>query len=366
MEPSTPKNSRWIQKEIDKWKALPEDSLMLEVKEVTDSGNHWEFVKNIYPMINDSKLKNRIDALLLNAVTKFPFEKESYIFGARAIYICAKLHLPQAKEVILKVIRKIGEPLNVPDPAVLPYLNDALKELKLLETAEFLSKELDMLAGMQKSEERYWKYASALSALEEVDKERSNFYRNKFELYPAYKPAFEWDRLSDEELKIEIRKNIQGLGGWQAYHYLSFIPEYYTKLENSETKKKVDGILIELMSEVGYGVGERSIHICSNLRLENITERVLGIIGKTDQMFEIIRKSPVAEDWSTYIDYIREINNAVRFLNIVEAKDFLVKQLGPLDNPVPQPVTKEFYLYHLAQSALDTLKKIDPELAKKY
>lgn len=367
MEGLAPKNEQEIKKMIENWKKLSDALLTSEIRSISDSGNHWEFVKSIYPMVNDPKLKERINALLLNAAAKLPDEKETYEFSAKAIYICAKLHLPQAAEVLINLLKKIGDPSKVQDPAILPYLNDAIKELKLSAAAQFLSKELDALVGIQKSDyERYWKYASALSALEEIDEERSRLYRDKFALYPAYKPASEWSQLSDEELQAEIRKNLQGLGGWEADRYLSFIPEYYRKLNDNETRKRVNGVLIKLMSEVAYGVGERAIYVSSSLFLDNTAQRILEIVGKTDRIFEIISKSPVVEDWSTYIGYLRELNNAVSRLNLVEAKDFLVKQLAPLRSPLPKPVTKEYYLYHLAQTALEALKKIDPELAKKY
>lgn len=367
MKISQSKNRQEGQNEIDKWNTFSDSTLISEIKRLSDSGNHWEFVKSTYPLIKDSKLKERINALLLEAAMRLPVEKKTYEFSAKAIYICAKLHLPQSAEVILKVIKDIEEPSNIHDPSVLPYLNDAIKELRLSEATEFLSKQLDALAGIKRSDhERYWKYASALFALEVIDVERSKLYRHKLELHPAYKPVSEWSQLRDDELKIEIRKNIQGVGGWEGERYLSFIPECYEKLDDDEFRQRVDKILVELMSEVAYGVGERAIYVCSNLPLANIRERILEIIRKTDRMFEIINKSPVVEDWSTYIGYIRELDNAVRQLNLVEAKDFLTKQLSPLEKPSPKPVTKEYYLYYLAKSALDALKRIDPKLAKQY
>ncbi len=181
---------------------------------------------------------------------------------------------------------------------------------------------------------------------------------------PTFKPISEWIQLTYEELKEEIKKNIMGFGmGGSTAHY-HFAGEYKKKVDNTELKQSVDSILLELIGDIIYG--GRAIFICTDLRIEGAKEKICSALKKADDLFERMKQTPAVKDWSTYFGYLWELNSAVGRLNIEEAKDFLIKQLYPLKGPMPEPVTKEYYLYHLAKSALEALRKIDPESVKKY
>lgn len=179
----------------------------------------------------------------------------------------------------------------------------------------------------------------------------------------ALLPLSEWAHLNEVDLRKEIIKKI--MNGETAYAY--FIDEYRQKIENSDIKNGVDKILLDLIDQVDSGVGEQALLVCVHLMLIGIKEKILAILPKIEALCGNIQKNPFVEKCGIQIQYLFEFNLAVRRLNLKEAKDFLVKQLGPVKGLSPQPgVTKEFYLYQLAQSALDALKKIDPELAKKH
>ncbi len=184
--------------------------------------------------------------------------------------------------------------------------------------------------------------------------------------YPVYRPISEWPELNDEDLKEEVRKNIMGFGmGGSTSHY-QFIQDYHETIERSELKESVDRILLELIDDSARG-GDRAIYISTDLKLTGVKEKLIASIGKAMQLFETMQKNPSMEEWGIQIQYFLQLNSSIMRLNIKEARELLVKQLDPLQWAPPSPgPNKEYYLYHLAQSALEVLKKIDPELAKGY
>ncbi len=183
---------------------------------------------------------------------------------------------------------------------------------------------------------------------------------------PIYRPISEWNCLSKEDLREEIKKKILGFGmGGSTAHY-QFVTEYQKKIKNTELEQRVNKILLELVDDVKSDAGGRAVYICATLQLEDAKERILLAIQKSNDIFIVIEKTTLGTDWSICFQYLKDLDWAVGILNIIEAKDFLTKQLDPLKGPMPEPVTKEYYLYHLAKSALEALRKIDPESAKKY
>lgn len=184
--------------------------------------------------------------------------------------------------------------------------------------------------------------------------------------YPVDRSISEWPELNDEDLREEVRKSITGfgMGGSTAHH--QFIRDYHETIVGSELKKKVDRILLELMSDSFRG-GDRAMYIATDLKLTGVKEELIASIGKAMQLFETLQPNPSMEEWGIQIQYFLQFNSSILQLNIKEARELLVKQLGPLQGPLPSPgPNKEYYLYHLAKSALEVLKKIDPELARKY
>lgn len=182
----------------------------------------------------------------------------------------------------------------------------------------------------------------------------------------ANRPIFEWSQLTEDNLREEIKRRISGFGMSGSTAHFHFVQEYHKEIEHTEIKQKVDKILLEFIDDIN-DTGDRAIYICSDLQLKGTKEKILAVISKADKLFERIAKARLAKDWSIYIEYLRELNTAVYRLNITEAKDFLVKQIGYLSRKqVLEPMTKEFYLHHLAQSALESLKKVDPRFSSKY
>lgn len=368
----SPARRRYHQELIRQWERLPDEQLKEQLCEsITMTGDaHWELAKAIYPMIQDRTLTDRIKRILLGVASDVSIEKMSLEVNGRAVEVCALLSFSKTRETILDLIKKIGEPSSLKDPTYLPYLNTAIKELQLREAIKFLCDELEVIPKLKEPRDEYlWCYRSAIWALEVIDPNLARSYINKFELYPVYRALHEWNDLTYDELREEIKKNISGWGMAASSSHLNFISEFYKEIENIELKKRVDKVLIELMGEIKKDVGGRAIYICSTLRLEHSRDKILEILGKTDAIFKTIKETSKAIEWSTCITYLMELNNAIGLLNVddAKAKEFLIKQLPTLKSAVPQPMTKEYYLYYQsAPAALSALRKIDPELAKGY
>lgn len=169
-------------------------------------------------------------------------------------------------------------------------------------------------------------------------------------------PLSEWPSLSERDLKLEVSKRIIY---WETPNH--YFIEPYQQIEHSNLKDKVDKILLDLIGQFNDGVGEKALYVCVHFRLRGLSEKILALLPQAEALYSDIKKNPVKEEWGIQIQYLLEFNSAVKALGLKEGRDFLVKQLNPLKAAPPQPATKEFYLYQLAQFASDALKKIDLE-----
>ncbi len=354
---------------VMQWKDLPYDKLVREIDAISGSGNHWEFVRTVYPLIQDPETKQKVNETLLKIAEEYSCPSSFFDLRMRAVYLCAKLKLPGIEKIILNYLRTLEDPANIKNrPPSLGFLNTAIRDLRIEEASDFLIKELNVFLSLDDSErERYWHLTGALYALDVIKPELADYYRSRIGWRRAYKTVSEWNQLNCNELKEEIEKNILGMGMEGSTRFYSFIPEYYEQIKDHKLKKRVDKILLELIDNVESGVGGRMIYVCSRMELEGIREKVRRIAGKSDYLFGKIEQASEARDWNCYIEYITELNDAIGRLNMVELKDFLLKQLSSLRQPPPPPLTKEYYLHYMcARSALKALKQISPELVKGY
>ncbi len=195
-------------REIEKWKLLPEALLKQELGEMivgrawTSSGSHWVFIKRVYPSIQDSKLKERIHSILLTFAANPPFlpdlTKSEDLFdldlSGRALYICANLKLEGTREAMLKVIETMGDPVPFEDHSYLLWVNQSLKEFpiqKIKKVERFLTQQLDALPATwfefvnnpqnaSLDRQRVFIFASAQDALKVVNPAIGATYAFKF------------------------------------------------------------------------------------------------------------------------------------------------------------------------------------------
>ena len=189
-----------IKEMISTWKSMAPDVLRQQVIETilgqgwTSSGSHWMFVMEVYPLIDDAELKFRVDTILLDKASKIAFDAEALEISGRAIYACAKLSLPRAREVILKLVEKVGDPVMFKYPLYLSWLNQAIKELPIANTESFLVKQLDAIpstwfdyvSNPQNAQDsnfhKYWAFVSAHGALKLINANLATFYGEKLGL----------------------------------------------------------------------------------------------------------------------------------------------------------------------------------------
>jgi hypothetical protein len=362
-----------LKRRITRWKRLSFDELMHEIDALTDSGGSQQFVNTIYPIIQDTETKKKIDEALLRIAADYALDPEHFELGIRVLFVCALLKLPGIENLTLKVINAVDDNVGIEEAgAALFHLNMAIQALHLERAVGFICKELDAFLKIPLSQRNhYWYLREAYVVLKSLNPDLARTYLQKLEWNPAI-PVSEWDNLSDEQMEKEIKRKIIGAesGGMDAgLKYIDFIQECYEKIATTDLRGRLNNILFELIDDIDSGVGERVIYILSNLQLRGVKEKLLEIVKNSRPLFDKMAKAPSleAKDWSNYMSYITELNNAIGRLKIAEAKDFLLKQLAPLKGAAPPPLTKEYYLYYMcARSALKALKEISPESVEGY
>jgi len=92
---------------LKKWESLPDEDLAKEVKtELEGTGwnsstSHFTFVKELYPSIEDTTLRRRVDSILLSSMDpKKPVDSDM------ALYACSHLNIPGTVETYQELVRR--------------------------------------------------------------------------------------------------------------------------------------------------------------------------------------------------------------------------------------------------------------------
>jgi hypothetical protein len=347
---------------VGKWKSVSHDVLVKQIDMLSDEGGSGEFARTIYPMIQDPETKARVNETLLNIAKEYSINPQKMEFGMRLLDVCTDLKLPGTKEVILEIIKSINlENLkNTRDP--LFFLNFSIQRLKIREATDFLCQELDAFLQIPEAErKRYPYFLYALWALKEIDSGIAKTYENKIGVPPASTPMSEWGSLNDEALEKEIKDIL-----WGDYEWGKSSVSFVRQIKNDELRGRIDRIILALMDDIQFGRYAMSI-APDILEPERFRSKVLAIVKTSQALFQKIDLSKRVEDCMNEFMYIIELNTAIGKLRIIEAEDFLLKQLTPLKKPAPPPLTKEYYFYYgCARSALKALKEISPESVEEH
>lgn len=176
-----------------------------------------------------------------------------------------------------------------------------------------------------------------------------------------------WMSLNHEELRMEIRKAILGQGMASSSQYLHFNEQYLAGIENAELRDLVLRIVVETMKDVQDYAASRALYIFTILDVDDKKKVVVDIVrSKEGDIDKLTDSSMPVPELMRNLEYLYELNMAIGRLFLVEGKEFLLKQLKTGRKPAPMPPTNEFFIYHLSEkSALESLKVLDPELAKR-
>lgn len=167
-----------------------------------------------------------------------------------------------------------------------------------------------------------------------------------------------WSNLQRDELKEEVLHAIMGQGMGGSTQYLLFTDAYFEKIGDEKTKNEVLNIIKEFAEDIGALPSSRAIYLLGELPILDKKETILRIIGLLNPIVEDILKGEGVPDSSADVfDYICELNKLIGRLNLFEGKLFLENQTAYLQYPMPEPITKEYYFYHLcARSAAESLR----------
>jgi hypothetical protein len=177
-----------------------------------------------------------------------------------------------------------------------------------------------------------------------------------------------WICLNHEELRKEIRSTILGQGMASSSQYLRFNEEYLARIESPELLNNVIRILVETMKDVQDDAASRALYIFTSLTVDDKQQVVLELIrSKEGNISKLTNSSLPVPDLMRNLEYLCELNRAIGRLFLVEGKEFLVKQLKTGRKTTPIPPSNEFFVHELSEkSALQSLRVLDPELAKKF
>ncbi|MCL5879075.1 MAG: hypothetical protein M1428_04685 [Deltaproteobacteria bacterium] len=354
----------WDKDKIPKWRDMSDDELEKEVAGLIKSKDGSERFRNLYIyQIKNDKLKERVANAFWETMNGEDYgAKIDYLYDA---VICK---LPQAKEHLMSFIA--NKPI-IKEETVLSLLSNAISVLKAKEAAGFLTAQVeDVFTEPEAKEmgiEKYFSYhkgkESAFYALQDINPEIFMEYKKKIR-----EDTFKgWKALDRSSLKTLVKNIILNTASEGSAHFYHFVSEYYNYITDVKLKDRINDILLGLIDDMD-GVGGQVIELCLALQLSGIEERILNIINNTDRIFEALGKATEKDRWAINIIYVCALDHAIEKLNIVEAKDFLIKQLYPLKGPKPiPPETKEYYFYRMCTlSALRSLEQINPDLAQQY
>ena len=185
----------------EKWSVLSDEELENEIAKSiagtawTSSSAHWQFVNRVYPTIQDMHLQKRVCETLLRIASNESFPEGDADLCSRAAYVSSKLKLPGSKEILRKMIEKVGNPSLITWPVYFHWLNDSVKELTIHEAEPFLVRQLEALPKnwlnfvkdprntQDPKVQQYWAYTSAYNALKVINKELAEIYGNNLGLF---------------------------------------------------------------------------------------------------------------------------------------------------------------------------------------
>ncbi len=270
----------------------------------------------------------------------------------RAIYVAALLKILGIESIILNITTTLSDDklMEMKKDESLLNLNGAIGTLKLQVATDFLCRQLDIHLQFP-NDVSY--FGSTIWILEDVDSDRAAEYWDKMGLSKGlHKHISHWNTLNYADLKDEVKKVIsgRGLGGMAAGNaYVDFVPKYYAKIKDNATKERINKILFDLIDDYENGYASGAIYISSTLRMKGIKEKLLSCIDNIDSFLKYIFETSNIQDrkFNILIQYLSTLNMAIGKLEISEAKEYLIKQIQPLRNKPPQPLTKEHIFYYV-------------------
>lgn len=325
------------------------------------------FDVEVYARISNSGFRRRM-AQVLCKIGGAPRDIALKRCSGRAIFVSAKLCLPEVSRVIENIIDSIDDPVSFENQEYLMWLDHAIEMLCILGARDFLIKQVDALPRFHQAKPK-WVF-SAFTALRLLYPHEAVTLNRKYLLHPMDSSICDWEKMNSEELRRAVSDSIVGIGmGGMAGGgvYLNFVSRRYDFIDDPALRRRVTELLVELATQDKSSLGGRGVYICSVIPVPGFEQTLLEMISEPEKMLgKIFGLADIAEV-SSCLELVMELNAAIRRLRIPEAKEFLVKQLDGLRFGCALPTTREFLIYHQsALSALSALRAVDRELAERY